>query len=192
MVEIELKAWVDDPVSLESRLAAMGEFCGRSEKRDWYWSLPGADVQGGRRKFRVRDEDGVQTVTFKDKTLSGSVEVNHEREFRVAPADAFIELMQRAGSLELSRKRKSSKKYRVGSCLVESVTIEGLGDFIEIEILTEEAGPVAVDRAKSELLAVLDEAGIPRNALEARFYSDLLAEAERHASAARGSSSPSS
>ncbi len=176
MVEIELKAWVHDLESLESRLAAIGEYCGASEKYDRYWSLPDLNATGYRRKFRLRDEDGVQTVTFKDKTLSGGMEINQEREFDVSSAEDFLELMRRAGCLEISRKHKSAKKYRVESCLVESVKIEGLGDFIEIEILTQDKGQAEVEWARIELLSVLDRAGIPREAIESRFYSDMLAE----------------
>ncbi len=179
MVEIELKAWIDDTGALEERLASIGDYLGRSEKRDGYWSLPGIsaeELQNQQRKFRLREESGVHTVTYKDKTLSGAVEVNLEKEFQVSSPESFIELMERVGCVALSRKHKISEKYRVGSCLVESVKIEGLGDFVEIEILAENDSPETVKDAKSELFSVLDRCGIAREAVESRFYSDMLAD----------------
>ncbi|MDP2816602.1 MAG: class IV adenylate cyclase [Rectinemataceae bacterium] len=178
MFEIEMKAWVDDPVALKNKLLQIGEYLGKTEKNDSYWSLPGMNGNISDRKFRIREEDGIHTVTYKEKTVSGGMEVNQETEFHVSSSEDFIILMEQAGCSPLYQKHKTSEKYRVGRCLTEMVLIEGLGQFIEIEILSENNRPETIVHARNELFAVLDACGIARSSIESRFYSDLLAHAD--------------
>ena len=175
MYEIEMKARVTNPESLLDRLRSMGCFLGSCEKTDFYWALADYSPDRPDKKFRLRKEGDVFTVTYKEKRVVGEIEINEEREFQVSSPEVFLELMGRAGSTELMSKRKRVEKFRVGRCLVEAVHVEGLGDFVEIEILAEDAGTETVRIARQELFSVLERCGIGIEEIETRFYSDLLA-----------------
>lgn len=184
MIEVELKARVRDPRSVEAAVAAFASRAGEVDKRDSYWRAPGWRSDEVKRDFRVRYEDGTSVVTFKEKREEGGIEVNVEREFGVTDPEAFAELALRLGCERWYEKRKRGSRYEVasacaagGKATIEIVEVEGLGPFIEIEVLIEEPEPEAVAAARSELLGILARAGLGEADIERRFYSELLAEA---------------
>lgn len=174
MVEIEMKAHVRNPEAVAAVLTTEGEFLASVDKRDQYWLL--APVQGSAPagRFRLRSEGGRSTVTRKVKSLSGGMEVNAETEFQVSDPEAFLDFARCCGCIPLYQKRKTAHQYRVGRILAELVNVEGLGNFLELEILTESAEREEVCNARDEIEALFRRCSIPRSAIEERFYSEML------------------
>jgi predicted adenylyl cyclase CyaB len=196
MIEVELKARVRDRAAVEAAVRGFASPAEEVDKRDAYWLAPapaaapdGATESSGaaasaRRDFRVRREGGASVVTFKDKRVELGIEVNVEREFGVSDPAAFDSLALRLGCRRWYEKRKRGLRFEAASAVasggratIEVVEIEGLGDFIEIEVLLESAEGEAVAAARSELRALLARAGCAESDIEDRFYSRLLAEA---------------
>lgn len=184
MIEVELKARVRDRRAVEAALRLFASPSGEVDKRDAYWRAPVAAAGSERRDFRVRLEGGASVVTFKDKRVEGGIEVNVEREFAVSDPEAFAALAERMGCERTYEKRKRGLRFEASSAIaaggnaaLEIVEIEGLGCFIEIEVLLEEAEGEAVAAARSELLGLLERAGCREADVEPRFYSRLLEEA---------------
>lgn len=177
-LEIELKAWVRQPDSMEARLAARGFVRERSyRKSDRYFRAPqGFDV-------RLRDDDGQTLLTFKDKRLERGMEINQEHECTVSDAATLAELLGRLGCRDLVRKDKSGSAWRRGSLLCEFSLVAGLGHFLEIERVVEAADaipPAERERlgaqADAEIRACLAELDIPESAVEATSFTKLLLE----------------
>ena len=194
MIEVELKAHVADRAAVEMALASFAVFDGPVDKLDAYWHGPDWRLARGKKGFRVRAEGGRSVVTFKNKRSEGGIEVNREREFEISDAEAFAEFAQRLGCEPFYRKRKRGARYRVDpeadadlrpacdgmdrrEATIELVEVEGLGDFIEIEVLLPDDDASAVTRARDEIRSLLERAGIPAEAVEPRYYSELLMEA---------------
>jgi predicted adenylyl cyclase CyaB len=184
MIEVELKARVRDRRAVEEAVRLFASPPGEVDKRDAYWRAPIAAAASERRDFRVRLEGGTSVVTFKDKRVEGGVEVNVEREFGVSDPEAFAALVERLGCERWYEKRKRGLRFDAasataagGKAAIEIVEIEGLGCFIEIEVLLEKAEGEAVAAARSELLGFLERAGCGLADVEPRFYSRLLEEA---------------
>ncbi len=147
---------------------------------------PGAAAALPRRDFRLRREAGSSVVTFKDKRVEDGIEVNAEVEFGVDDPESFESLALRLGCSRWYEKRKRGRRYEVpspaaagGAATIELVEVEGLGGFVEIEILVEEGDPGAAADARSELRRLLAAAGVPEADIEGRFYSELLGKRER-------------
>lgn len=178
-IEIEIKAWVDDAETVKNRLAAAGEHRGSYRKDDEYWKgRPGSpDALGSGVRLR-RTADGPEAVVnFKRKEVRDGMEINDEREFGVSDAAAFAELLTRLGLQPWMRKRKIGEAWDIAGITAELSLVEGLGTFIELEILAEEDSAETVDEARSRLLAALDGLGVPRRRIEPRYYTEMLREA---------------
>ncbi len=183
MTEIEIKARVADPAKTENAIRAFASFERETIKRDEYWGL---DVPEGREgptgsfmKVRVRDEDGVSTVTYKRKETRGDIEVNDEREFSVSDRSALECLLEDIGFAIYIKKEKATKSFRCRAGDGTPVTIElsliaGLGWFVELEILADEPDEGTIACAEAALRETLAKCGIPESAIERRFYTEML------------------
>lgn len=185
MREIELKAHVHDFQSVRCRLDSFADFLGTCHKEDVYWRNADSGVQ-----VRIRKEDCVsarqelssaQFVTYKRKRLcfgedSVPTELNEEFEFSLDKTEAFRVFLEDAGFSVFRQKEKSVSQWRYGDALLELCNVPPLGDFLEIEILTESEDEATLSNARAELFLLLEKCGIPRDAIEPRYYNDMLAE----------------
>lgn len=178
--EIELKAWVDDPEGTSLRISGFAEERGLFLKEDAYWRPliggrpgdgPAPNLGSG---VRIRREGAAATVNFKRKEVRSGMEVNDEREFRVSDADAMGELLSRLGLGVWIRKRKSGRAWDWEGMTIELSEIEGLGTFVELEILSERDDAATVAAARSRLLEGLRRCGVGEDRIEGRYYTEML------------------
>ncbi len=190
MIEVELKARLRDRNAVEARVASFARREGAVDKLDSYWHGPDWRLKRGTKGFGVRAEDGRNVVTFKTKRSEGGIEINREREFAIDDPEAFIEFALRLGCESFYSKRKRGVRYRAapagceapsvacdGAATIELIEVDGLGDFIEIEVLLEDEEPGAIALAQGEIRALLSRAGVAAEDIEPRFYSELLIDA---------------
>jgi predicted adenylyl cyclase CyaB len=192
--EIELKAHVRDSEALKTILSQKAEPGGAFEKRDVYWFGPETSafpvtkirIRKEKRSFADGTEKSLCLVTYKAKEENNGIEVNEELEFEVNPAEEFEEFLKKAGLKPGAGKRKrgwvftktvnSASELAAAELCAELVEVDGLGWFIELEILVsaEDKHEETLSKAKETLLAFLDSLGIDREAIERRFYLDML------------------
>jgi predicted adenylyl cyclase CyaB len=192
--EIEIKAHVSDPGAARARLEGFASFVRSYDKSDRYFLLPGAEPGQGR-NFRVRSEGDGAFVTWKNRSKSGSMEVNLERECAVDDPGALIELFLAMGAKPYFEKRKVGREYSFGGLTIELSEVPPLGHFVEIEYLGDAgtdvlggkdapAGPgeglpstpdaALVESVRARELAILDRVGVSHEAIEERPYSAML------------------
>jgi predicted adenylyl cyclase CyaB len=177
MVEIELKAWVDDWDAVETALDSFMEYEGPVQKDDEVWSLP--LIQPGPRsgdfRLRVRRQPEGTVVTVKDKSYRNGLEINREVEFGVSDPASFAKMLSMMSARRLYGKSKRGKSWRsIDGVLAELLKVEGLGDFLEVEILRDDGQEFDERKIKAELAAVLSRCGIPESRIESRTYSQML------------------
>lgn len=184
MIEVELKAHLRDPAAALAAVSAFARDEGPVDKADEYWHGPDWRLHRGSRGFRLRSEGGLPIVNFKTKRSEGGIEINRECEFEVSERGAFLEFVRRLGCEPFYSKRKRGRKFSfdygaslASSATIEIVEVEGLGDFIEIEILLPDEEPRALALAQGEIRTLLSRAGVDEADIESRFYSELLMEA---------------
>ena len=190
MIEVELKARVADRAAVEARVSSFAVLEGPVDKLDAYWHGPDWRLARGKKGFRIRAEEGKSVVTFKTKSGEGGIEINRESEFGISDPVVFVEFALRLGCEPFFSKRKRGTRYLVDPCerggpgapeaacrgaaTIEIVEVEGLGDFIEIEILLPEEEPAAIALAQGEIRGLLARSGLGAEAIEPRYYSELL------------------
>ena len=193
-VEIELKAWVDEPDTVRNAIVSFAGSGVSFGKEDAYWFPPsGADMNafpssGVRvRKETVTGPHGAVSrtvrVTFKHRELRGSVEVNDEREFTVSDGAVFEDLLSRLGLSKGIGKKKQGTAWVYDGVTLELSLVEGLGWFVELEIIAGNDRPETVTTARLRLLALLGKTGVGEGKIETRYYTEML----RHGGSCRPS-----
>ena len=189
VTEIELKARVSDRETLLSLLFKKAEYRGAFVKDDTYWypSCP-TDLPPTGLRIRIEDyshadrtESLSTLVTFKNKTITQGIEINDEREFRIyaqasSRAGAFEELIRLLGLKQKHAKKKRGWDFSCEGITVELTEVEGLGWFIEMEILTNNNSEETLADGKKRLLAMLSSFGVKSEAIESKSYTEMLAE----------------
>ena|GEM_PF-195664 len=192
-VEIELKAWLDNYELVKERLFSIGSYVRSYEKTDTYWfpiqeDAPGVSIPySGLRVRRERsvNADNVECesvlVTLKKRKMSGSLEVNEEREFTVSNAELFEELVCDLGLFKASYKKKYGWEWKVSPGTegappinAEISMVKDLGWFLELEILAGNNSNQAVEESRKELFFLLGKLKIPEEKIETRPYTALL------------------
>ena len=193
MTEIELKAHVEDPAATEKKIKAFATFSGETEKFDAYWTNnAGGNQQTTQNpvKVRIREEEGATVVTYKKKERRGSIEVNDEKEFTIDNREAFETLITDLGFSRDSLKHKKTKSFDfiahdgadgagTTHVTVELSLVEPLGTFVEIEILKDDPDLETIERSRKILKETLKRCGISEGAIEMRYYTEMIAEANR-------------
>ena len=186
--EIEVKAWLDDPDAVRARLEADAGFerIGQSVRDDAYWAAADADLatldMDRDRMVRIRQAEddgrpGRAHLTAKVRRMQGGVEVNTELETAIEDADAAAAILDYLGLSILIRKTKRTTTYRAGEVTVELNHIDGLGAFLECErVLPDAASEQDQQRARDDVQAVLERAGVSEDRVEPRRYIDLIRE----------------
>lgn len=196
MYEIELKAHVYDKAALTEKLNSFAEYRGNVSKYDSYWKqeafiLPirPAEQKCKNTTVRIRieksdtEKNPLRTlVTCKRKQrIAGSgtdsgkspLEVNEEHEFTVSDAAAFENLIINAGFSPFLTKSKECTQWVYEDILIELCAVDGLGDFLEAEILRETDSDT--DAARIKLEKLFEKCEIPLEQIEPMYYSELLA-----------------
>jgi len=186
MTEIELKAHVADPEATEKEINAFATFKCETEKFDAYWvnaHFMQGNAAGKHVKVRIREEAGLTVVTYKKKELQGAIEVNDEKEFTIDNREAFETLISDLGFSPDSIKHKKTKSYDYVAggthVTIELSLVDLLGAFVEIEILKDNPDSETIERSRKILGETLKLCGIGENAIETRYYTEMIAEAKR-------------
>ncbi len=203
MYEIELKAHVQNPQTVEKRLGQCADFASECVKKDTYWRING-------KPLRIREEQQLPSgtsavyITNKIRTYHNAIEVNKELEFELpekALAD-FSAMLENIGFTCFLKKEKHTKVFiphrkhfdaslltDMHSFSIELSTVPPLGSFLEIELLYPDDSPsadtqsennyrtICINRAEKILHTMLGILNIEDAAIEKRCYAELLAEA---------------
>ena len=191
MFEIEIKAHVKNREKVIEELNSFAEYQCFLDKEDTYYRISGKD--GKTLSFRIRKEtvkrgnkEGTETFfTYKKKTIQtdekgNQIEVNNENECLVPDPSAIITFAIDLGAEVSLKKRKITEAWHleteVGTANIELCTVPPLGDFLEIEIVSDRAGKDYVEQIRHIEENILEKCGISLSEIEPRYYKDLLNE----------------
>lgn len=183
MYEIELKARVDDRAAVIAALNAFALPCGTTEKHDTYYALQRGEQTVTARIRSESSADGARILlTYKRKerrvTADGTAtEVNDERECTLSAREAVEALLADSGFSVSLTKTKRAMQWRYDGALFELCAVPPLGDFLEIEMLSQTDDEDMIRHIQERLKTLLAKAGVPAEKIENRYYRDMLREA---------------
>lgn len=168
---IEIKARVADPDALEARAASLsGRGPDLIEQDDTFFHCP-----SGRLKLRDFGNGSGELIFYRRADASGP----KTSFYRITPSDRPDELRETLGAAlgKLGRVRKLRRLYMIGRTRVHLDRVEGLGDFMELEVVLGADEEEASGAHEAEQL--IKQLGIQGEDLVEQAYVDLLATIDR-------------
>jgi adenylate cyclase class 2 len=179
MREIEIKLKVANLDDLTQKLAERG--CVLSapvSQHDTIYSRGGTNEEFTSAKegdiiMRIRRAEGIAEFNLKQQKSSESDNLEYETEIK--DPEATHQILLALGYKPEIEVKKIRRKGKIGAFEICLDTVEQLGDFVELEKLTDDdANP---DVVREELFAVLESLGLSRADEETRGYDTLLYQA---------------
>jgi len=164
-MEIEVKFRVDFEET-KRKLESLGaSFVGEELQEDVYFSLPLPKL------LRVRKIGnlGKAYLTYKEIKDPGRNEEFDELEVEVSDFDTTVEILRRLGFKEDVTVRKRRLVYRLSGVTFELNDVEGLGGFLDIEVISDD-----IEDAKKKIWEVAEALGLNEEDVEPRLYRELV------------------
>ena len=163
---IEIKARIESIARLEPRVAALAQHGPELIVQDDSFF----HCAHGRLKLRAFADGRGELIHYHRADTAGAKLSDYVRVTTAAPA-ALREALTRAYGV-LGRVRKQRQLLLIGPTRIHLDCVEGLGDFLEIEVVLREDQTVAEGQAIAE--ALLARLGVPESHRLAGAYLDML------------------
>ncbi len=176
MLEIEAKIKVRDLAVLRSRLNEAGAaFQERVSERDSYFNAPHRDFGRTDEALRIRYTLDRCTLTYKGAKLRGyGMKAREELSTGIESGEVFEEILLRLGFMKAAEVRKTREYYLLGSASITLDQVEGLGEFVEIELCTMDEGREMPQKIEEIVSGLGIEGELTRTS-----YLELLLQAKR-------------
>ncbi len=178
--EVEQKHRVENLEALVARLTERGVWFETPViQSDQYFAHPARDFAETDEALRVRTSNGASFVTYKGPKLNGVAKTRRELELRIDPNDLagerFVELLHSLGFKPVAIVCKERREFQLnhGEQKVQGALddVVGVGTFVELELIAEEAGLEDAQRVIRELAEELQ-----LGPSERRSYLEMLLE----------------
>ena len=176
--EVEMKFPVGDMAAVESRLVEWGAVVSEPQGEvDVYFAHPARDFAKTDEALRIRRKGQSNFVTYKGPKIDPTTKTRHEIDLPLPPgeetAQAWTGLLGALGFYVVGEVRKSRRKAHVQwqdrSVEVSLDEVEGLGAFVELELVVEES---ELRAAKDCIASLAKMMGFGQS--ERRSYLELL------------------
>ena len=148
MLEVELKVKIPslDPVR-DQLVGNNARSCGKVHEHDIYYNAPHRDFGQTDEAVRVRYTDNHAVVTYKGpKIKKFGLKAREELNFAVESGETFETMLERLGFKRTLEVNKVRETWNLGTATVSLDTVDGLGTFAEIEVITENENDNPTDR----------------------------------------------
>jgi adenylate cyclase, class 2 len=169
MLEIEIKTRSPDNAKVESMLLArMASKSKECDQVDEYFNHPCRDFAVTDEALRLRREANGK-ITYKGPKLDRSTKTREEIEMDIEDVEKMGQILVRLGFRSVAKVSKRRKEYVLEGVTVSLDSVEGLGDFVELEVQGENA-----EEGRSRIERLRDELGLAGS--ERRSYLEMLME----------------
>jgi len=134
ILEIEIKAYCDNPEEIISKLKNTGaSFLSSETEKDVYYNSPDRDFASTDEALRIRSINEKNILTYKGPKIGLKAKSRIEEETEFCDYRSMVKIFQNLGFVESGRVEKIRKKYRTKGIEVCIDSVQGLGNFIELE-----------------------------------------------------------
>jgi len=148
-------------------------------QHDSYYSHPNHDFVARDESLRLREHGEQFELTFKGPRIAGKTKTRKELNVQVSDAAIAHEILINIGFELAARIEKHRRTFEFDGALVCLDMIEGLGEFIEIEIMVgSNDSRMNAGKAQARALEIISKLGLPPET-ETRSYLEMLDGAKR-------------
>ncbi|AMQ17991.1 class IV adenylate cyclase [Thermococcus peptonophilus] len=164
-IEIKFRVGFED---IRRKIEGLGASFIREEvQEDLYFSIPLPNLLRVRRITNL----GKAFLTYKFIKDPGRNEEFDELEVEVSDFETTVEILKRLGFRGDLWVRKKRLVYKLDDVTLELSDVEGLGAFLDIEVMSED-----VEYAKRRIWEIAEKLGLSDKDVEPRLYQELLKE----------------
>jgi adenylate cyclase class 2 len=177
MLEVELKVKVPSLEPVREQLARKkARSGGKVHEHDIYYNAPHRDFGQTDEAVRVRYKDDHAVVTYKGpKIKKFGLKAREELNFAVESGETFETMLDRLGFKKTLEVNKWRETYTLGDASVSLDTVDGLGTYAEIEVITENEADNPTDRIDK----IAKELGVEGEPILESYLELLLAKISR-------------
>lgn len=172
MIEVEIKA----QAGRDQVVRRLKELGATFEKKVWqidsYYNAPHRDFKDTDEALRLREQGSRIYVTYKGKKLDPLSKTRKEVEVEVGDRDKMEDILISLGFKKTLDVMKERQIYHYKGAEVCLDRIEGLGDYVEVELQAENMDTVAQKR--DETIAILRELGVTGDLIRESYLEMLL------------------
>lgn len=176
MIEVEVKVKVDHE-KVRPILKKIGAAKVKTEiQSDTYFAAPHRDFAKTDEALRIRSLDGQAVLTYKGPKLD---EVSKTRKELETPVDelTITRILHALGFTEAGIVRKIREVYRTEGITVSLDAVEGLGEFLEVEIMAE--SEKELEPARHKLFDLLKQFGFDKEDSIRTSYLEMVLEKDK-------------
>lgn len=144
MIEVEVKVKISEADNVENILQDCGfNITGVIKEKDTYYTSDKYDVKERGEALRIRVSENrntyekISTINFKGKKLDNVSMARQELETTVGDPELCRQILESIGFYEAGYVSKVRRYYTDGNITACYDSVEGLGDFMEFEIISE-------------------------------------------------------
>ncbi|MFC4549140.1 MULTISPECIES: class IV adenylate cyclase [Halorussus] len=178
MYEVEVKVPADHG-AVRDRLADRGaDPVDRVTQEDTYYDAPHRDFAASDEALRVRREtteggEPTTELTYKGPLVEAESKTRREIETAVGDAEATRDILAALGFEAAATVRKERERFALDGYVVTLDAVDGLGEFVEVEVDAEEG---EIDAARRGAFAVLRDLDLdPDDQVRTSYLGLLLA-----------------
>lgn len=176
MIEVEVKAKIDNFEDMEKKLSELGAEKTKNEfQEDIYFNSPVVDFAKTDEALRIRttkqNDDENIFITYKGPKIDAKSKTRKEIEMGIEEAEKCSEIFEAIGFKKVRTVRKNRQYYSYENFEISLDDVEGLNPYMEIEIALEDGSDY--NSAQNSIFELFSKLGIT-DGFERTSYLELL------------------
>ncbi|OPY26067.1 MAG: CYTH domain protein [Methanocella sp. PtaU1.Bin125] len=173
MIEVEIKARASTDALADVLKRRGAEFEKTVVQSDTYYNAPHRDFAETDEAVRIREQDGRAYLTYKGKKIDAQSKTRKEVEVAVENKARMEDILLSLGFRKTLDVIKTRSIYHYGGVEICLDRIEGLGEFVELESMAENASEIPQKR--DGLIALMRELGVEGGQIRESYLEMLMA-----------------
>ena len=172
MIEIEVKARVDDARNMERAIIAMGATpMGIQDQADTYYNAPNRNFEKTDEALRIRVEEDA-FLTYKGPKMDALSKTRQEFQTVIKEPETMGNILSSLGFFPVATVKKRRKNYRLGDFFISLDEVRDLGSFIEVEIPVKNSKNY--EEKVESILKIVEKLGISRTSTIRESYLEMI------------------
>lgn len=172
MIEVEVKARIDNFTDIEHKLEKLGAVKDKSEfQEDIYFQSPIVDYGKTDEALRIRSTNNNTFITYKGPKLNRDAKTRKEVEMIIESAEKARDIFTEIGFTPARVVKKNRQYYKLENFEISLDDVEGLPPYMEIEISLDDGNDYG--KAQDKIFELFAKLGITEG-FERTSYMELL------------------
>ncbi len=173
MIEIEVKAFVEDQKQMERSIIELGATpVGIETQVDTYYNAPYRDFGKTDEALRIRIQDGKSVLTYKGPKMDEISKTRKELQTEISDADNMGNILSSLGFLPVATVSKKRKNFRIGDFYISLDDVRNLGNFMEVEVAVK--GSKNYEEKVESIFKFMGKLGINRESTIRKSYLEMI------------------